>query len=103
MSKDKSLDTRLYHGNGKFNGNHNCPREFFKIYESIKELDFVKFLGIGKFRQTKKGKNLEIIGYDENKNSYVVNIIGEKYEQRLFVKVDERKIEYERILKNFII
>ena len=87
MSKDKSLDTTIVR-DGVCSKKHNTPREILEKVKILKRLDFIEHIGLGRFRETKKFPRIEIIGFDNNKGSYNIQIIGKKYEQKGFVKIN---------------
>ena len=95
MARGKSLYTINY------NRRHTVPREFLNVYEKIKDLNFVKELGIGHYNEkNNKEKKLEIKGFDDLKKGYVVDLHGEKFRQRIFIKVDENKPNYRKTLED---
>ncbi len=86
MSKEKSRDTiRLQNKNS--NKKHNMPRELVPVVDKLNSLEFVVCIGTGIFSQARKKNEINIIGFDDSTNSYVIKVSGIKYEQKLFVKV----------------
>lgn len=81
------------------NSKYKTPKEFVSIIKDIKKLEFVVSVGAQSFRASRRKKEIKIVGFDELRQSYVINMFGKKYEQKLFVKVDRRKKEYEEIIK----
>jgi len=99
MSKAKSRDTIRLH-NGNCNKKHNIPRELVPVLNKLNSLEFVVCVGTSTFSQARKKNNINIIGFDDSTSSYVVKVSGDKYEQKLFVKVHIPK-ECEELEKKY--
>jgi len=99
MSKDKSRDTiRLQNGCG--NRKHNMPRELVPVLDKLKNLEFVVQVGVERFNRAREKNKINIVGFDDSTSSYVVKVSGNKYEQKLFVKVHIPK-ECEEVEKEY--
>jgi len=70
------------------NKKHSIPKEIFRVFDKLKKLDFIEYVGFGRYLITSKKPGINIVGYDESTKSYIVNVKVKKYEQKLFLKVD---------------
>jgi hypothetical protein len=98
MSKLKSKDVKNIHGK-KCGKNNNVPKEICSIVERLERLDFVKHIELGDFRNSNNGSGIRIVGYDEKSRNYHVNANTGRYEQKIFLSVHDKKLEYETSIK----
>lgn len=98
MPKTKTKDITRFQNKGKCNLNYNIPKEISGVLSRLEKLDFVQHIRFGAFRNTKNEKGIRIVGYDEKTRNYIVNVKVDKYEQRLFIQVDEQKEDYKNLI-----
>ena len=80
-------------------GNHRIPKEFVHVIEGLEKLSFVGSVGRPQFENLGKrnSNNTKLLGYCDNKKSYVVKLSGGKFKQELYLRV---KGEYLQVNKN---
>ncbi len=90
MSRKKSQIVSRVH-NKECNSKHNAPKELIQINKKIEKLNFVMgSLGTSKWKpiSSKRRNEIDIIGFDYQTRSFSVNMYGETFQQRFFIKVD---------------
>ena len=67
---------------------HNRLASACGLIEYLKNLDSVFSVGIGRFTLSKKSveRTVDIKGYDENRQSYLIDYVTEEGTQKVFVK-----------------
>lgn len=72
------------------NSKHNTPLELIPITDKIESLKFVKEIGKAKWkpRSSDYYKEIHVTGFDDNQKSISINIYGERFEQKFFIKVN---------------
>jgi hypothetical protein len=90
MTRKKSQIVTLK-AQGKGCSSHNLPKELSLITERIEKLSFViKPLGKSKWKpkSASYSRMIDMVGFDDYRRSFSVNIYGEAYQQKFFIKVD---------------
>ncbi len=96
--KVKSKDVKNIYGK-KCGNVSNVPNDICPVLKRLDALEFVNRIIPGTFRKSHNGKGINIIGYDESKKNYHISISAGGYEQRMVLGVQDKKSEYEGLIK----
>ena len=102
MSKSGSKNmVRL--NNKSCSNRHKIPKDLIPIMARIKSLDFVVCVGTSPYITSNKKRGIRVIGFDDIKKTYRVNVSVRDYEQKLHVKIKgEKKDHYkEKIVRAY--
>jgi len=102
VAKRISKDTIRVQNGVISNCKHNVPKGMLEIICEFKDLDFIREVGVGKFKPSKKEKGGILVGFDDRGKSYLVNVTNGGYEQKFYLGVHSKKEEYEQIIKDVL-
>ena len=81
--------------------NHKIPKDVIPIIEKFKGLAFVACVNTPGFKHSNKKNGINVIGFDDIKNSYIVRVHVPGYEQKVYVRIKgEKKDNYEKAIEN---
>ncbi|MEK0337365.1 MAG: hypothetical protein QQN41_08020 [Nitrosopumilus sp.] len=82
-------------------GKHKIPKDVISIINKFKGLAFVACVNTPGFKPSNKKKGINVIGFDDVKNSYIVRVNVLDYEQKVYVRIkDEKKDNYKEAIEN---
>ncbi len=81
--------------------NHKMPKDLIPIINKLKKLEFVANVNTPGFKPANKPKGINVTGFDDLKNSYILKVYVAGFEQKIYVQIKGGKKEYyEKALKN---
>ena len=80
---------------------HKIHKDAIPIMNKLRSLEFVACINTPGFTPSNKKNGIDVIGFDDIKNSYIVKAYLKDYMQKFYVKIkDERKDNDEETIRN---
>lgn len=81
--------------------NHKIPKDVIPIMVKFRSLEFVACVNTSGFKPSNKKNGINVIGFDDIKNSYLVRVYVSSYEQKVYIRIKgEKKNDYIKAIEN---
>jgi len=96
MSKQKEI--QKYNGK-KCGRNNTTSKNIAIVLEKLEALEFVSHVSPGNFKPSNVISQIDILGYDDRKKQYILNVYGGQFVQKVLLNVSAPKPEYRGLIK----